>query len=213
MRVGEPGARGVQIGGPTGAEVPALPAAPAWEVWLLETPLIVAGVLVALGVAGLVRRGRVWRSAGAALIAAGLGVYAAGFLIETPRETLVGRTHELVAAASSADAGALRGVLDEGAAVVAPRGRSRGFPVAYAGREAIIAAAVSRLPGLGIGRVVVLEVRSAVDGPEVGRTHVRVRAEGEGGAWLGHAWWEIDWVRREAGWLAAEIEPLWVQGQ
>jgi hypothetical protein len=213
MRDGEVRAVVAQLGGPTGAEVPPLPAAPAWEVWLLESPAIAAAVLGVLGCVLLVRRGLWSRAAGGLLIVAGLGVFGAGWLVQTPREAMSERTRELVAAVAGGEAGAMRGLLDEAVTVASARGQSRGLPVAYEGREAIIAAATSRLPGLGIRRVAVLEVRAAVDGPEVGRTHVRVRAEGEGGAWLGHAWWEIDWVRRDQGWLAAEIEPLWVQGR
>ena len=77
-------------------------------------------------------------------------------------------------------------------------------------RESVIALIRLRA-ATQLGRAEVLETRAAVDGPNVGRTQLRVRAYGTADNILGHSWWAIDWQKFDGTWLAIETKPLWVQ--
>ena len=204
----------MQLQGPTADQVPPLPTAPMWEVWTLEQPLVPALVLAGVGIVlGLTLHQRGKRAVGGLLLAlgllAGVGVYIAGTLIETPRERIRGLSADLARATAEADIPAVRGILDPAVRISQPGFR---FPsIERRGIEEVVRE-IEQLEGTGaVASIEVLETRASSENPRTGRSHIRVRALNSEGGWLGHSWWEIDWVKRDDRWLAVEITPLWVQ--
>lgn len=205
----------MQLQGPSADQVPPLPAAPTLELWLFEQPTALAIAAAVLGVAlaaGLISRGK--RGPGYLALAVGLalaaGLVVTGRLVETPRETIRGRSADLAVATASGDAASASAILDEGVSIRQPDFR---FPanIERFGRDAVIAEIEAFADLRAVATIQVLETRAAVESPRVGRTHIRIRALNNDGGWLGHSWWEIDWVKRGDDWLAAEITPLWIQ--
>ncbi|MEL7483061.1 MAG: hypothetical protein AAFN41_01785 [Planctomycetota bacterium] len=201
-----------QITGPSTAAVPDLPPAPFHEAWLFENPLPISLALAGLGIALLMlllRKGKAKQGGiafGVCVLLAG-GAFAAGTLIETPRETLRASTARLVEVTAAGDAEGMRELLHPD--VTLGRGQIEFIPEIM-GREPLIARAES-LPR-DVIRVVVLEARAGLDGPRVGRTQVRLRAFGPGDQLYGHSWWGLDWQENDGEWAAIGIEPLWIQG-
>ncbi len=202
-----------QILGPDTAAVPDLPPAPPLDAWLFENPFWLVTALAAFAALALIvglRRGRPRQGAliGAALALLAAGAFAAGHLVETPRETITARSGQLVQATAAADNTAMRDLLHPD---VALRPGGIKFIPEITGRERLLALVGDRIPR-AVERVVVLETRAGLDGPRVGRTQVRLRAFGPGGQLYGHSWWRLDWQEHQGQWTAVGIEPLWVQG-
>ena len=187
-----------------------LPAPGLFERLVLESPFALALSLALIGLGGLVAlnaRGRLrtglvvlgaaWALGGAAVLAS--------VLVETPRERLIRRTRELVAALARVDTDAMRALIHEDASVEVER-LSR-----FSGRDSIIDAA-SRYLGstYRLESHATPEVQAVIDGPNAARTQARVRHTGEGIPPA--SWWRISWYRpsEREPWVAVEIEPLWI---
>ena len=198
---------------PDPANIPELPAPPIFERLLFENPWLLAVILGVVGIAAgftLFRAGRT-RAGGIAALAmlalAGLAAFVSN-TVETAREQLSAQTRELVRAAAEGDVPAARSLLAENARITG------GFAIiqSVSGRDRVlqlIERDLKRYAGVNDHRV--LEVRAHRDGPNLGRTHVRVRVEGNG--YMNFSWWRLDW--RDPGdgtWRAINIEPLWIQG-
>ncbi|MEM9662585.1 MAG: hypothetical protein AAF937_09770 [Planctomycetota bacterium] len=201
-----------QITGPDSAAIPALPPAPFYEAWLFENPLPLTLALMGLGIALLMLFFRLGKAKQGGLICAvalvlAAGAFAAGRIVETPRETLAESTGRLVDATAGGDGVIMRELLNEG--VTLDGGRYKFIPT-ITGREPLVTRAEA-LPR-DVVRVVVLETRAGLDGPNVARTQVRLWAFGPGDQLYGHSWWGLDWQQRDGAWTAVGIEPLWIQG-
>jgi hypothetical protein len=206
---------GRQLLGPSADAVPPLPGPSLLEAWVLGDPVpLGAGLaLVGLAVAWFMGRGK--RSgrglvAGGVLVLLALVVLAAGLLTTTAREQMLRATRALTASIAAVDLAAVEPLLDVHVRVDAPGRLNKALGLSLRGRDEVLGVIERRLRGRYSAQV--LEVRAVADGPEVGRSQVRVRGLNPDGSWLGHSWWEIDWYKRPEGWVAAEIEPLWIQG-
>ncbi|MEM8758430.1 MAG: nuclear transport factor 2 family protein [Planctomycetota bacterium] len=205
----------MQLQGPSANQVPPLPPVPPVDRWVFEQPqplaIAIAAVGLLVGIAML--RGGSRKAGSLALLvglAAGAGVFLAGTLIETPRETISRLAATLATAAADGDRPAVAALLEPDARVAPGQSRLAGL-FALEGRERI-ADEVTRLARFGLGRIQVLETRAALDGTRVGRCQIRVRALNNEGGWINHSWWLIDWVERDGTWRASKITPLWFQG-
>lgn len=207
------------------APVSMLPAAPFFERWLLESPWLLMGVLVVLGVLGflaLSRQGRSRPAAGALIL--GLVLAAMAFsisaLVTTPRETLQGLTRDTIAAAATADTRRLGDLLEPQARAILPSP----LPSVGGGRDALLDA-VRQYPGgeYPIREHSVSAVQAVIDGPNTARTQVRVWArlnkeQAFYDAPIG-SWWRLSW-RRDPGsgpgqwgpWRITTIEMLQLDG-
>jgi hypothetical protein len=190
---------------------PTLPSPPLAERLLLENP--VPAVLVALA-AGFIA---MWmlRRAGRKrtnLAAAGAGValaavaFAVGRMVETPREALKARTRALVEAVAEADSAALDDLLDRSVQVTLSGG---GIRLGNLDKREIIARAEDYMRGsYAVESWSVPTLQAAADGPEVGRTLLRVVVTPEATRFPTGSWWAIDWERIGGAWRAVEIELL-----
>lgn len=194
------------------ARIPPLPQPGLVERLTLESPMALVLSLAVIGLAGLIifnNRGRAgtglsvlgvaWLLAGAALLVA--------LLVETPRERLMDRTRELVAALAGVDTNALSGMIDEDATVEVRGVRS------FEGRDSIIRGAEQYIgSSTRIESHRVPEIQAVIDGPNAARTQVRVRHSGN--SVPPASWWRITWYRvsESEPWVAIEIEPLWITG-
>jgi hypothetical protein len=195
--------------------VPALPDPPALERYLLEDPfypvllLIVAGVVLFfwLNQAG---RGRQALLAAAACLAGAGAMFTLATLVTTTRETLLARTESLVGAVGRADTAAISAMLgpDVRATVLsAPQEWNK---------EAILRQVESNLgPGgrWAVKEAEVVAAAAAVDGPNTGRTQVRVRVTLEALGLPSLSWWRLHWRRDSDGaWRVTGIDVLEVDG-
>ena len=101
----------MQILGPDEGSLPALPKTPLLEHWLFESPTLLTGLLVVLGVVALIaalrRKKKLAPLIGAVvLFVLAAGVYVTAGLVTTDREVLMGRTAELVGAVDTTLIGA-----------------------------------------------------------------------------------------------------------
>ena len=190
---------------------PSLPAPPLLDRLLLENP--VPAVLVALA-AGFIlmwllrRAGR--RRLAFAAAAAGIALAAAAFLagstIHTPREALKARTRALVAAAAEVDASALDDLLDRSVRVTLTAG---GIRLGELDKAGVIARTEDYMRGAyAVESWSVPTLQAAADGPEVGRTLLRVVVTPEATRFPTGSWWAIDWELIGGEWRAVEIELL-----
>jgi hypothetical protein len=184
---------------------PPLPAAPALEHHLFESPGIGAGLLALVAVAigaTLVQRGRarVGIAVGAGLLAVAGSWVGLATAVTTEREALNGASRELVVAVARADGSALQRILHPEAALAAD-----GWMWTRRDRDGILAL-LERIPG-GEMEAGILASEAVLDGPNVGRVQLRVRTRAEG--FLDIAWWRLDWRREPNGyWRVARIERL-----
>ena len=181
--------------------VPGLPPPPALEHYLLESPWLLALVIVGIGVVGFlvlwfVGRGRQGlKVVGMALVLAGVLVGLAQF-VETTREQLMARTKALVDAAVVADTAELRGMVGDSVQVRigldAPPGmflrdslfKSLNDHFGKGGRYTITAHWVGAM-------------QAAMDGPDAAQTQTRVIAKSDALLYdvpQGSAW-RVDWRR------------------
>jgi len=199
---------------PDPAAIPELPSPPLFEQLLFENQWLLAVILVVIGLAVclvMFKAGR-RRAGGLTLLIMAVLASVAVLVstkVVTAREQMEARSRELVRATIEGDTPALREILAENARLTG------GFAVirSAGNREQLLALVESDVQRFsGIDNYRVLEVRAHRDGPNLGRTHVRVRVGQEGG-YINFSWWRLDW--RDPGdgtWRAVGIEPLWVQG-
>lgn len=194
-----------------------LPPVPLLERFLLEQPLLPVIVLALLAVIALVaffsrnQRRRGLLVAGVLIAIAG-GVYATASLVTTERERLHARTTELIGAAAKADTAALQDLLTEDASLRVTGELSRVVqPVD--GREAILDAATYRLRDrYTIDDWSIRDSQATIDGPNVGRTLIRVAVDTSSFSRTHYSWWRLHWEQGPDGlWRCFEIEPRWVQ--
>lgn len=193
------------------SQLPELPAAGPFEHWLFEAPVLPAAALVILGLVAFIAMRRTKWNMGIGLpallagVVLGAGVYLLGSLTVTDREVLALRSADLVAAAGDGDANALSALLDE-------RVRVRSVFASVSGRDAVVNLARTRAPRV-IESAETRAVHAGLFGPQVARTQIRVRVQGEFVPSL--SWWAVDWKRPTPDsdqWVATHIEPIWVQG-
>jgi len=178
--------------------------------YVLESPILPSIALLLLGIVlMLALRSRAQTRAALGALGAGLvlgaGLFSAGSLVTTDRETLIETNTTLIHAAATGDAPALRELLHEDVRV-----RARFANVQ--GREDIIALSTNRAARI-IESHTVRETQAQVMGPRVARTLVKVRIQGSTAPNI--SWWMLDWERSAPGaddWRATRIEPVWIQG-
>lgn len=188
---------GQTLPGSAGTSVPPLPSPPALVHYVLETPWLVLGAVVLSGIVALVvLNQRNKAKLGLVVLALSLVFAAAIFLVSTlvttERERLDTRTRELISLTSTAELGALRSVLSEQIQV------RLGGVTFRSGRDAVLSD-VDRLLAkqYPISSIDITHVQCVIDGPNVARSQVRVRATSSAAMYNAPAgsWWLIDWRR------------------
>lgn len=195
-----------------------LPAAPLLERFLFEQPLLPVAVLVLLAVIAVIAfAGRNQRRRGmmvAGVLVAGAGViYLVSTLVTTEREELLQRTEVLIGATARVDSSVLADMLTADAAMRTSGGLSRWVP-SIEGRAEIIDGASRNLQGsYRVREWEILDRQAAIDGPNVGRSLIRVGVEVDGFSRTHYSWWRLHWERGPDGqWRCFEIEPRWILG-
>lgn len=212
----------MQILGPDEGALPEIPPAPLHEHLLLESPFLLSAGLAILAVILLVVATRIRRKtlvlgvSGLLLILA-LGVQFLASRVVTQREMLEERTEALVAAVATSNENELRRLLAASARVQSSEnatGLASKFIPTLSGFDSIWLRIERHLgpEGSFVGSHKVLETRPALEGENTGRVLVRVRAQGPGGEYTNHSWWDITWKRSGDDWLATRIEAIWIQG-
>lgn len=192
-------------------EPPALPAAPFWERLLFEQPLAsVAAAILALAAILLLVRGatRAVRIVGVAFLPLALVFVAVPWLVETDREAIRRHARGLAEAAAAGRFEVLERDL-------APDARAVYFEARLGiGKEAIIERMRQYFGDGGRIDLSVLSVRSGMDGPRIGRTHLKVRVQArETGGFPNLSWWRLDWRKLQDGrWQCNYVEPLSITG-
>jgi len=189
-----------------------LPAPPAWERYLLESPVVVLatlgiGAVVALLILNARGRARLGLLISGALVVVAFGVWALAASVVTERELLIARARGLIDATARADVAAIRPMLAERAGVRV------GDQTRATTREQILGL-VEEYPG-GVAIIEshsIAEAQAVIDGERTARTQVRVKHTGPGLPIA--SWWLIEWRRDEpeSPWIVESIEPLWIAG-
>lgn len=192
-------------------EPPALPAAPLWERLLFEQPLAsIAAAILALSAILLLARGatRTVRIVGAGLLPLALVFVAVPWLVETDREAINRHARGLAEAAAAGRFEVLERDLAHDARAVYFEARLG------IGKEAIIERLRQYFGEGGRIDLSVLSVRSGMDGPRIGRAHIKVRVQArETGGFPNLSWWRLDWRKlQDGGWQCNYIEPLSITG-
>ena len=192
--------------------VPSLPDPPMIEHYLFESPGLGVVALVIIGIGAFVvlnRRAQPARgiAGGGVCVLLAAAWWATASLVTTPREVLIARSVVLVDLAGSGDSDEIALMLDEQIRVVAWRDS--------AGREKLLDDLERVVRGRGgVESARVVASSGTLDGPNVGRTHVRIRVEASSLA-PPLSWWRIDWVLRGDQWRAVRLEwldaPDWVR--
>ncbi|MEQ8845622.1 MAG: hypothetical protein RIB58_12285 [Phycisphaerales bacterium] len=194
-----------------------LPPAPLLERFLFEQPLlpvVVLGLLAGIAVFAFARSGKRGRGLAVGLVLAlcAAGIYAAAAMVTTTRETLLQRSEALIAATAGADTRALAGLLTDDARLNADGDIRRVVPPTDDVQDIL-----GRVESTLNGRFRVLswsipDRQATVDGPNVGRTLLRVAVDVEGAGRTHYSWWQLHWAQGPEGtWRCFEIEPLWIQ--
>lgn len=194
-----------------------LPPAPLLERFLFEQPLLPIAVLVLLAlIAAIAFAGRNQRRRGlivaGVLVAVAAGVYLASMLVTTERETLLERTEVAIGSVALLDVGTMREVLTEDLYLRTAGAIARLQP-SVEGRTEIIDLAERRLKGsYHVTDWKILDRQATIDGPNLGRTLVRVGVDADGISRTHYSWWRLHWERGPDGvWRCFELEPLWIQ--
>lgn len=192
-------------------DLPDLPPATFIDQWVLESPLLLMIVLVAMGAVAFIALRHTKHAKHIGLPSLGLGVllgagiYLAGHFVTTDREHLKQRSSQLVAAAAIGDEQQLKALLHEEV-------RVQTMFVSQSQQSRIIALAKSRAAPL-IDSASVREVRAGLFGQQVARTQVKIRVKGDMIPPM--SWWTLDWTRPSPDsdqWVVTHIEPIWIQG-
>jgi len=177
----------------------------------LESPMPLVLSLLVIGVGGLVVLNSKAKLRPGLLVLAGAWALAGAFLlvgslVQTPRESLMARTRELISALADVDRASMTRILRQDAEV-----EVRGFRT-FAGRESVIGAAEHYVGGeYAVDSFSVPEIQGVIDGANTARTQARVRHTGPPSP---ASWWRITWYRAsdDDPWVAVKIEPLWIAG-
>jgi len=194
-----------------------LPPTPVFERFLFEQPLLPVIALVLLAIVALVafsgrgqrRRGLV--VAGVLLVAAG-AIYATASIVTTTREVLLQQTERLIAATATADTQTLSTLLSGDASLETSGAIARVLPSVESVPELLDG--VDRYMGrqYTLSGWEILDRQATVDGPNVGRTLVRVGVDGDAFSRTHYSWWRLHWtVGPDGVWRCFEIEPRWIQ--
>lgn len=194
-----------------------LPPPPLLERFLFEQPLLPIAVLALLAIIAVVAfAGRNQRRRGllvaGVLVAVAGGVYLASVLVTTDRETLLGRTEVAIGATAQVEIDAMREILTEDAYLRTAGAIARVQP-SVEGRTEIIDLAARRLQSrYRVSQWEILDRQATIDGPNLGRTLVRVGVDVDGFSRTHYSWWRLHWERGPDGvWRCFELEPLWIQ--
>ena len=198
-----------QVGG---ASVPRLPPSPLAARWLLEQPLPLVGFLAAAAILAwfvLNRSGKNRAALGAAggLVVLAAGVYILASSVQTTREQLIVRTRTLVDRVIKVDVAGIEPMLDETFTV-------RARPI---GRQKALDLIASNLGGkYAVKDYQINQALAAVDGPNVARTQVHVRATPVDSPYPGPlgSWWLLHWQKdeRDGQWRVVELEAQQIDG-
>ena len=194
-----------------------LPPTPLLERFLFEQPLLPVALLILLGIMALVafagkgRRKRGLLVAAVLTVAAG-AVYATATLVTTTREVLLERTRSLIEATAFADIDAVAEMLTDDALLNASGDLARVQP-SIEGAPAILARVDQALGNrYSIDRWEIADRQATQDGPNLGRTLVRVGVDADAFSRSHYSWWRLHWERgTDDRWRCFEIEPLWIQ--
>lgn len=187
--------------------VPTLPSPPLFEHLLFEAPLGPVAVLAALGVIALVmfnRRAELKRGVATAcvLFAAAVGVWITAATVTTDRERITTRSRELVEAVGRVDVDAVGDYLADEVRLVGWQDTES--------RERILRMVEDEVRGrVGVTSARVVRSQAVIDGPNVGRTYVRVHVEADQLA-PPYTWWRLDWACENGEWRVVRIE--WLDG-
>lgn len=191
-----------------------LPTPPPFDRWVLEQPIPVAAICVLAGAAvfvALVRRGQTRRGllGCTVLTIMGLGALAAGYLIETPRETLSRLTSRFVSSVFAADADWAGEHLADSLVVA-----SAGTVYLSLGKKELVDSI--RNFEMFRTREWSAKIRGAsIDGESVGRTQSTIKvAAGFIGNLTLPSTWEFTWRRGPDGkWTISRLECISMWGQ
>lgn len=193
------------------ARVPPLPKAPLIERFVLENPWpgVVLLLLAALaGFAALNARARL-RDAmlvSTALLLAAVGLLIISARVQTPREQIFAETGALVAAVAKVNLPQLDRMLSDDLSVRVTR-------VPRSADKHAVMDLVESILGrqYQVRDCFILEMQATIDGPRLGRSQVRVRADSAYGSIP--SWWRVDWeLAADGRWRVRRIEALWIPG-
>jgi len=191
--------------------LPELPKPGFIDHWMLESPLPLSLVCLALGLIGfgiLRQRTPTQRFALPSLgigIALSIAFLVIGTLTTTDAEHLTDRARQLVQAAADGDESILQTLLGE-------QVRIESSFVSQSGRARIITLASSRGAPM-IESATIKEIRVGLYSPQMARTQIKIRVKAD--MIPPTSWWTIDWSRPSPdadNWVVTHIEPIWIQG-
>lgn len=194
-----------------------LPPTPLMERFLFEQPLLPVAILALLAIIAAVafakrrQRTRGLIVAGV-LLALAAGVYLTATMVTTDRETLLDRTADLIGSTAQAQTAVLPAMLTEEASLRTAGDIARVLP-SVDGRDRILALVDQYLQSrYRVSTWKILDQQATIDGPNVGRTLIRVGVESNGFSRTHYSWWRLHWERGPDGvWRCFELEPLWIQ--
>ncbi len=194
-----------------------LPQAPLFERFLFEQPVLPAVVLGLLAVVAFIAFSNTGKRKVGLAVALGLAlaagaIYTIAALVVTPRETLLERTEQFIGAAATADTAALARILSDDARLNSTGDLARIQPSIDAIQP--ILDRVDQVVGrqFSIDRWVIADRQATLDGPNTGRTLVRVGVDSPTFSRTHYSWWRLHWERSDDGqWRCFEIEPRWIQ--
>lgn len=194
-----------------------LPSPPLIERFLFEQPLMPVMVLAVIAIVAAVAFARLGRRRRGLLVAGVLaaiagGVYVTASLVTTQRERLLEQTEALIGAAATLDIATLQGLLSEDARLATSGDIARVLP-SIDGRADIIDQAERSLRGQArISDWQIRDRQATIDGPNVGRTLVRVGVDGDAFSRTHYSWWRLDWEMGPDGqWRCYVVDPRWIQ--
>jgi hypothetical protein len=194
--------------------VPPLPSPPLWEVWLFERPLLGGGALVLVSFLSLLALGPRLKARTALLVTAllamaGVGVYAAGTIVETEREKLTGQSKQFVAAVAEADRTAAARLFADDVQV-----RFGGIVEPSFSRETLLGVIEAFNGPLELREWSVRDSDAIVERGGRGSSRVEVRVVPEQTAFPTTSLWQLDWRRDASGqWRITAVEALLFNGQ
>ncbi|MFZ4574746.1 MAG: hypothetical protein ACOYN0_10140 [Phycisphaerales bacterium] len=190
---------------------PALPGPPFLEGWFFESPLTPAILLVVAGIIGFGTfraKGQLGRARAA--LAAGVVLPAALFVlaaaVTTQREQLRRLASDLVGATAAADAQRVSGMLGDTCTLTEPMTRRE------LGREELLDAISSRIPGFEIAEHSVKAAQASVENDRFATVQIKVFVNSRAGG-PNNSWWRLDYEKTAEGrWVVIRIRPLAISG-